>query len=377
MIEISSPLRLRLCSDSLVHNWRWLKKRSGATCGAVIKADGYGLGAREVMALLTEAGCRDFFVATWEEVLALMPLSPGVGLSVLHGVRAQDMAAARLLPMAVRPVLNSREQVQRWRGMGENRPCDIMADTGINRLGLSAQDIASGIADGLCAETLMSHLACADEDNAMNVRQLERFTALTAMVSARRYSLANSAAICLGRAYSFDLTRPGLALYGGIPRQEAKDYIKQVVTLEAQIIQRRMVTEGETVGYGATWTAKHDTAVAIVNLGYADGYLKFFQGVGSAKSAKSPPQSGDNAQLPLIGRVSMDLAAFDANSAPNAREGEWLTIDYDLPQVSAATGLSQYELLTGLGKRFASRFVPFAARVPLAPLAPLAPCVAR
>ncbi|HWW58091.1 MAG TPA: alanine racemase, partial [Sphingopyxis sp.] len=99
MIQVPSPLRLRLDRDALVANWRWLAAQSGtAACGAAIKADGYGLGARDVMRHLAAAGCRDFFVATWAEAAALMPLPAGVSLSVLHGVGASDMIAARTLP---------------------------------------------------------------------------------------------------------------------------------------------------------------------------------------------------------------------------------------------------------------------------------------
>ena len=132
MIDIASPLRLRLDSAALVHNWRWLAERSGpAACGAAVKADGYGLGAGAIVRHLAAAGCRHFFVATWAEAAALMPLPAGVSLSVLHGVGVTDMVAARTLP--ARPVLASVEQVARWRAAGEGRPCDVMVDTGMNR----------------------------------------------------------------------------------------------------------------------------------------------------------------------------------------------------------------------------------------------------
>ncbi|RYD39923.1 MAG: alanine racemase, partial [Sphingomonadales bacterium] len=161
MIEVPSPLRLRLDSEALVANWRWLASQSAAACGAAIKADGYSLGARQVMRYLAAAGCRDFFVASWAEAAALMPLPEGVSLSVLHGVGASDMVAARTLP--VRPVLNSVEQVARWRDAGEGRPCDVMVDTGMNRLGLRIDEALGGALDGLDIETLLSHLASADE----------------------------------------------------------------------------------------------------------------------------------------------------------------------------------------------------------------------
>lgn len=343
MIATPSPLRLRIDSEALVANWRWIAVQGGAAaCGAAIKADGYGLGARTVMRHLFAAGCRDFFVATWAEAAALMPLPAGVSLSVLHGVGEADMVAARMLP--ARPVLNSLEQVARWREAGEGRPCDVMVDTGMNRLGLRAEEALGGAFDGLHIETLLSHLASADEDSPQNAQQLAAFRAIRAAVPARRYSLANSAGICLSTDYAFDLTRPGLALYGGTPRIEAHGYIRQVVFPEARVLQVRTVREGETVGYGATWTAPKDSRIAVANMGYADGYLRCHAGTGAA--------AWQEQALPLVGRVSMDLVAFDASDAGAVGEGDWLALDYDLPEVAARSGLSQYELLTGLGARF-------------------------
>ncbi len=337
-------LRLQIDSNALVANWRWLQRTAGCAAGAAVKADGYGLGAREVVAHLGEAGCRDFFVSTWAEAAALGALPEGASLSVLHGIGPGDLEAA--LASDARPVLNSAGQVARWKAAAPGRACDVMIDTGMNRLGLGCEEIDQ--LNGLVIDTLMSHLACADENHAMNAVQRDRFAAVAAAVPAKRYSLANSAGICLGHAYAFDLVRPGLALYGGIARDEAAGHIAQVVFPEAEVVQRRTVHAGETIGYGATWTAQRDTAAAIVNIGYADGYLRCFAASGSA--------SADGASLPLIGRVSMDLVALDVSAAPELSEGDWVTLDYDLPSASEATGLSQYELLTGLSRRFERRW---------------------
>lgn len=340
-----APLRLRLDSDALTDNWRMLATMSGAaSCGAAIKADGYGLGAVEVATRLAAAGCRDFFVATWAEAAALAPL--GLSLSILHGLRAEDQPLAG--SGIARPVLNSLAQVARWQAMGGGR-CDIMVDTGMNRLGLSADEALSGALDGLEIDTLMSHLACADEDVAMNAAQLDCFAALQGRVGARRYSLANSAGIALGRDYAFDLTRPGLALYGGVPRAELSG-IRQVVTPEAQVLQRRRVRAGDTIGYNATYRVLADTEVAIINIGYADGFYRGFSGNAQAKW-------GDVA-LPVLGRVSMDLVAISVEAAKGLAEGDWVSLAYDLPAAAVASGMSQYELLTGLGDRFDRCWTP-------------------
>jgi alanine racemase len=167
-------------------------------------------------------------------------------------------------------------------------------------------------------------------------------------VPARRFSFANSAGICLGRDYSFDLVRPGLSLYGGVPRPEAEGNIRQVARVEAQIVQRRTIPAGESCGYGAIFIARDNTEAAILNIGYADGYLRGFSSRGSAFA-------GEYA-LPVLGRVSMDLIAVGVDAVPDLKEGDWVELDYDLPSTSKQSGLSQYELLTTLGSRFERRW---------------------
>lgn len=342
-----APLRLELSGESLVANWRELARRSGAAaCGAAIKADGYGLGAGDVARRLAMAGCRDFFVSTWWEAERLGTMPEGATLSVLHGVREADMPVARDAP--ARPVLNSAAQVARWKAAGGGI-CDVMVDSGMNRLGLRPEEACSGLLEGLRIDTLMSHLACGDEpDHPLNRVQLDRFTMLRDRISARRYSLANSAGIFLGRDYAFDLTRPGLAIYGGSPMPtdpEQQSALRRVVAIGAEVLQVRSVPAGESVGYGAQWVAPADTQVAILNVGYADGLLR---PLGATLVARSP----DGAVLPLIGRISMDLIAVDL-AAAMVKEGDWLSLEFDVPTLATFSGLSQYELLTGLGSRFA------------------------
>ena len=338
----SAPLALHLDSAALKANWQWLAGQSGAArCGAAVKANGYGLGAVNVVRHLLAAGCRDFFVATWAEAAELLPHLGGASLSVLHGVRAEDMAFA--LASGARPVLNSPEQIARWKEAGGG-PCDVMVDTGMSRLGLSSRDVRPDLLAGLRIETLMSHLACADEEHPLNSEQLRRFRQMIAGVEARNFSLANSAGILLGEAFIFGLTRPGLALYGGIPRPEAAGHIRQVVRPRAQILQRRFIRPGQSVGYGATYVAERRREIAILNVGYADGYLRGFSGTGAALR--------DGQRLPVLGRVSMDLLAVDVSMAPELRDGDWLDLEFDLPRAAAQAGLSQYELLTTLGRRY-------------------------
>lgn len=339
------PLRLTIDRTAIQENWRWLQDRAGVAAGAAVKADGYGLGARESAHALYHAGCRDFFVSTWAEAEALGPLPVGASIVVLHGVGPNDARAALSFP--ARPCLCTPEQVARWKEIAGGRPCDVMIDTGMNRLGLRPTEI--GLLSDIDIDTLHSHLACADENSAMNAMQLERFLAIVSAVSARRYALANSAGICLGRDFSFDLVRPGLSIYGGIPREEAEGNIRSVARIDAQIVQRRTIPAGESCGYGATFIAEADTEAAILNIGYADGYLRAFSSRGSAFAGEFA--------LPVLGRVSMDLVAVGVDTAPKLSEGDWVEIDYDLPSASQQSGLSQYELLTVLGSRFERHWV--------------------
>jgi len=336
-------LRLTVDGEALAQNWRRLRARGGnAACGAAVKADGYGLGARQVVDRLAREGCRNFFVATWNELERLGPLPAGLEVSVLHGVRPEDMPLA--LSGFGRPILCSGLQVARWKAAGGG-VCDVMIDTGINRLGLRPEEV--GVLGGLQIDTLLTHLACADDpDHPLNEAQLSAFKAAAARVTARRLSAANSAGVYLGRRFAFDLTRPGLALYGGAPNDRADD-LRPVARVEAEVIQVRTVLAGESVGYGATWTAVRDSRVAVLNIGYADGFFSAFSNRGRARAGE--------AWAPVIGRVSMDLAAVDATGL-DVEEGDWVALDPDLRSASAASGVSQYELLTSLGRRFERRW---------------------
>ncbi len=292
------------------------------------------------MKALHEAGCRTFFVSTYAEAQDLGPVPSDSSLVVFHGPGPDDLQAA--LESEARPVLNTAQQVSRWRESAGGRPADVMIDTGMNRLGLRPDE--TGVLEGVAIDTLHSHLACADEDSPMNARQLSAFREVAAAIPAKRYAIANSAGILLGRDYSMDMVRPGLSIYGGIPRREADGNVRQVARVDAQVVQRRTIRKGESCGYGATFVAPDDTEAAIVNLGYADGYLRGFSSRGTAFFGEFT--------LPVLGRVSMDLIAVGCDAAPALAEGDWVELDYDLPTASQASGLTQYELLTNLGSRF-------------------------
>ncbi len=345
MMPDAPPAALRLAVDraALAGNWRALDLMSGAAAaGAAVKADGYGIGARLTAQVLQDAGARDFFVAHWGEAAELLDVVAPARLSVLHGpLTAVDAAWAQATGM--RPVINSVRQAALWLASGGG-PCDLMVDTGINRLGLPLTDLGDPAIGGLAVDVLLSHLASADEDTPQNAAQLARWQGACAQIPHRRASLANSAGIALGPAYHGALTRPGLALYGGVPRAELAGVIRQVAYPQAALMQVRMLAAGERVGYNATFTAPAPMRVGVVALGYADGYLRCWSGKGLMRAGE--------AVLPVLGLVSMDMSVVDLAEAPDLAEGDWVEAEYSLPQAAAASGLSQYELLTLLGRRF-------------------------
>ena len=348
--------RLTVDLGALTANWRWLATRAApARCGAAVKADGYGLGAREVAVALARAGCTDFFVAHATEGVALRSAVPDAAIYVLHG--AAEGQEGLLRAYGLIPALSTPGQVLRWRESGGG-PAVLQLDTGMNRLGLDAGHVArlAGEADwprGIEVKLVMSHLACADEpDHPMNAAQKQSFDRLRAMLPAAPASLANSAGSLLGPGYTYDLVRPGIGLYGADPLADgveaAPRHLRQVVHLEARILQVRHVDAGAAVGYGATHRVGGSARIATVPVGYADGFLRAFSSNFTARIG------GHDA--PLVGRVSMDLITLDISAVPAelAHEGAWVDLlggPLDLRQAARRAGTIEYELLTRLGNR--------------------------
>jgi alanine racemase len=336
-------LRLVVEREALAANWRALDQLSvKARAGAAVKADCYGLGVDTCVPVLRDAGARDFFVAHWSEVAAVLRHVPPKQVSVLHGANSAE-EAGYAKAAGVRPVINSLHQARVWSEAGGG-PCQLMVDTGIHRLGIRPEEASDPVIAALQIEVLMSHLASADEDSIANAAQLSSLLAIRDQVQAQELSLANSAGIGLGSAYAFDLTRPGLALYGGVPRPELADHIRQVAYLHASVIQIADLRAGESVGYNGHFTAPADMRVGTVSLGYADGFLRAWGHKGRALEHQGR-------RLPILGKVSMDMIVVDLAAAPDLAVGDWLDVPYSLPEASAVTGLSQYELLTIIGRR--------------------------
>lgn len=344
MIAIPPPtLRLRVDTHALAANWRTMDAMSKpGRAGAAIKADCYGLGIDRCLPVLRDAGARDFFVAHWQEVAPALHHVPAWQIAVLHGpVTAAEAAYARAT--GVRPVINSPIQARLWQEAGGG-PCHVMVDTGINRLGLAPCDLHDPAIAALDVDILLSHLACADEaDSPRNAAQLTAFQAARKAIAHREASLANSAGVALGADYSFDLTRPGIALYGGAPHPVLTGKIEQVAYPEAALIAVRDLRAGDSVGYNATFTAPRPMRVGTVSLGYADGILKSWRGAAFVSNGRP---------LPMLGTISMDMIVVDLSAAPDLHEGDWVELPYALANASRSSGLGLYELLTTLGRRF-------------------------
>ncbi|WBX82541.1 alanine racemase [Sphingosinicella microcystinivorans] len=335
-----SPLRLRIDMGALAANWRQLRALAGVDAGAAVKANGYGLGAKAVVDRLHAEGCRTVYVSNWQEAAALAGHAPDLRVKVLHGVDAADLPAA--LSIDADPVLVSPEQVALWRAHGAGRRCDVMVDTGMNRLGFEWRGFCTEMFAGLDVDTVHSHLACADTpEHPLNAVQRDRFAGIASALGARG-ALANTAGILLGCDYAFGHVRPGIGLYGGMG-------MRQVVFPQARVIQCRDVPAGDCAGYGATWTARRDSRLAVLNVGYADGYLRAFSNRGAALV--------DGRRAPVVGRVSMDMIIIDVTDTPVPVPGDRVDLAYDLAEAAAQSGLSEYELLTGLGARYERVYV--------------------
>ena len=336
--------------DAIAHNFGVLRALAGgAQVAPVVKADGYGLGAATVARRLAAEGAHVFYVARLAEGEALRRALPTAEIRVFDG--CPERAAGRLRAARLSPVLSSLDQVEAWRGSGGGEAA-LMVDTGMNRLGLTPGD-AAALADspdrlrGVEVAAVLSHLACAeDAAHPMNAGQRERFAEAAARFPQARASLANSAGVLLGPDFAFDEVRPGIALYGGGPRGVADARFRAAATLEAPVLQVRTVPRGETIGYGASFTAPQTLRVAVIAAGYADGVLR--AGAGGLYGVL------DGRRLRVLGRISMDLIALDVSDCAAARAGarvQLLGPQANLDEAAAACGTLAYELLTRLSLR--------------------------
>jgi alanine racemase len=347
---------------AIVANWRLLCSLhpSGPVAG-VVKADGYGLGAREVSAALHAAGCRHFFVALLDEALAIRERVPNAMLAVLSGLIPGS--EAEYIAHDIVPVLGSIAEIAAWSAaasaVARSLPAILHIDTGMSRLGLDARELAVLQQDharlgGIDLRYLMSHLVSSEvSGDPLNRHQRERFDAACAKLPPAPLSLANSSGIFLGADWGSDLARPGAALYGINPTPDRPNPMHLPVRLRTRVLSVRDVQPGESVGYNATWRATQPSRIATAGIGYADGWHRSLSGQGRAFFDDTP--------VPLVGRVSMDLTTFDVTGLPSVVPGAWLELigPRQTPDdVAVAAGTNGYEVLTSLGRRFRRIYRP-------------------
>jgi len=343
-------------------NW---KKLTGMTipveCAAVVKADAYGCGIEPVVTRLAKAGCKTFFVADVAEGRRVRAVAPEAVIYVLNGL--MPGSARSFADSYLQPVINSTTELAEWDAFVASNNwrggAALHVDTGINRLGI-APDEAAAIAPRIQSEKhgftlLMSHFACAETpDHPLNDRQIRWFREIRIMFRGLPSSIANSAGIFLGGTVYCDLVRPGGALFGANPTPGRKNPMRPVVELKGRIIQVRNLKRGETVGYHATWTAARASRIAVVAIGYADGFPRA-AGASHGKSATEVTVAGK--RCPIVGRVSMDLFGVDVTDLPEGkvRRGSMATLLGDgvgVDDLAASLGTIGYEVLTSLGRRY-------------------------
>jgi alanine racemase len=357
--ETGAALSIDLAA--IAANWQALTRQLlTVECAAVVKANAYGLGLKPVVAALAEAGCKTFFVADIAEARIVRARAKNATIYVLHGFTLQ--CADSFIELAARPVINSMTELAEWDAFVAARAWQgggaLHVDTGMNRLGVSPEE-AAALAPRVQTQNhgitlLLSHLACAEiPDHPLNAKQLQLFRQLRALYSGIAASLANSSGIFLGDATYFDLARPGAALYGINPTPGRPNPMKSVIELTGRIVQIRAIAREQTIGYGATWTARRNSRIAVVAVGYANGLLR----AGSA----SDEHSGGAAivagkRCPIVGRISMDLLMLDITELADGavRRGDSATLiggELSIDEVAAAAGTIGYEVLTRLGLR--------------------------
>ena len=333
--------------DAIAGNWSALDALSGpeTETAATVKANGYGLGAARVARALARAGVRRFFVAVAEEGAAIREaLGRGPEILIYSGHMAGDTDMISDLDLI--PMLNSIEQLTRHFEALPEAPFGIQLDSGMNRLGLEPAEwqAVRDLALVKQPRLLMSHLAAADDpESPQSAAQLASFRAMTDGTGVPR-SLAATGGVLLGPDYHFELTRPGIGLYGGMPFEDAQS----VVRLSLPVIQTRIVYPEESVGYNATWTATEETRLATVSAGYADGLIRAMSNQGL--------MFAEDIACPIRGRVSMDLITVDISHLPRIPD----TLDILCPaqgvdKLAASAGTIGYEILTSLGNRYARR----------------------
>jgi len=367
---MSTAPRLTINLNALVENWKLLDEKSvEAECSAVIKANAYGLGIEPVTKALANAGCKTFFVAMVEEGERVRAVSPDARIFVLNGLFTDTLECIQENRLS--PVLGNVDQLALWAIRGQGNPCALHVDTGMNRLGMDLEEAVQvaknpSMLKRLNAQVLMSHLACADDpEDDHNTLQHENFQKCYNYFKGLKLSFSNSAATLSNPSFHYDLTRPGISLYGGEALNNMPNPMQPVVTARSRILQIRNAKAGEKVGYGGEAVLERTSKIATISGGYADGLHRSLSGAGVPLRSARP--KGGNVWLegylcPLLGRVSMDLITVDVTDVPDQilERAKWVELfgsNIPVDDAARACGTIGYELLTSLGSRYLRDYV--------------------
>lgn len=358
----------RIDLQALRNNYLKACERAGsAKAMAVVKADGYGHGIARVASALNDLAPK-YAVACIEEAWAIRDAGLTQPVVLLQGVHAAE-DIAECSGKTFEPVLHGESQLE-WLLKGGHRPVFwLKVNTGMNRLGFRPEELP-GVMENLektgalsQLQGFVTHFACADDTgSAMTAEQTSVFIKATSPWPTLLKSVANSAAHFIAGQPLFDWSRPGIMLYGGSPivgKTGPELGLEPVMTLEAPLITTRVVRAGESVGYGSVWTAKQDTLMGMVAVGYGDGYPRH--------AGTDTPAAVDGRRIRLIGRVSMDMLAVDLSNAPGASVGDRVELwgrTVGVDEVASCAGTISYELLTGLTSRVPRIVQPSARQKP-------------
>jgi len=361
MFFSNSDTSLIINLDAIGSNYFILRNKVyPSLCGSVVKANAYGLGAKEVSSHLSTIGCNDFFVANIDEALDLRnTLNNSENIYVFNGIRKNQ--EDYFINNNIIPILNTKSEILLWtnasKKYGVNHKCVVHIDTGMNRLGIGFE-YAVNNADTLSklnTEFFMSHMSCADSCSSdFNNIQLEKFSSLKSIFPNKKFSLSNSPSIFLNDDYHFDIARPGSALYGINPSPLNSNPMNKVLTLKSKILQLRNCNKGDFIGYGASYELPQDSIIATVSVGYADGYLRSLSNKGHVYI--------NNIRVPVIGRVSMDLITIDMTNVPGnicyeGQDVELIGNNITVDELAYEAGTIGYEILTSLGSRFKKVYI--------------------
>ncbi len=340
---MASPI-LEINLSAIARNWSTLNQlsKTEVETSAVVKADGYGLGATHVVNTLLKVGITKFFVATAEEGAVLRQSVQGnYDIFILSGYMQGDKDLVRNYNLF--PIILSKDQFERMVNDFDKLPFALQINTGMNRLGMEKKHFLELHEKIFERKPLivMSHLSSAENPHSSaNSEQLTLFRELTSGINCQ-LSLAASGGILLGSDYHFDLCRPGIGLYGGINYSG----IKSVINVKVPVIQVQDVSSGHGVGYDLTWVADKPTRVATIAAGYADGLIRSLSN-NSFVFANTTP-------CPVIGRISMDLITVDVSKLADIPDYfDILSHEQSVFDLAHQAGTISHEILVALGSRY-------------------------